>query len=88
MIPKARDRLPGLIMVVLAFLAGGYLARVLWGALARGFLPGKLGATHYAGSVQYIASIVGLVVGIVLFIALIVMGLRFAGLIGHDADET
>jgi hypothetical protein len=84
---KIRNPLPGLIMVLLSFLAGWYVTRFLWEAFSRGFVPGKLGAIHYAWSAQYTVSVAACVLGLVFVIALSIMGLRFAGLIRQGTDK-
>jgi hypothetical protein len=75
---KIRNPLPGSIMVLLSF---------LWEAFSRGFVPGKLGAIHYAWSAQYTVSVAACVLGLVFVIALSIMGLRFAGLIRQGTDK-
>jgi hypothetical protein len=88
MTTKTRNPLPGLIMVLLSPLGGWYITRFLWEALSSGFVPGKLGAIHYAWSAQYTVSVVACVLGLVFFVALTMMGLRYVGLICHRKDKS
>jgi hypothetical protein len=85
---KTRNPLPGLILVLLSVIGGGYITRFLWEAFSSGFVPGKLGAIHYAWSAQYTVSVAACVLGLLFFITLTIMGLRFAGLIGHGKDKS
>jgi hypothetical protein len=77
----------GLTMVLLSFLGGGYIAWFLWRGLSLGFVPGRLGAIHYAWSANYIVSMAGCVLGLVFCISLTIMGWRFAGLIHWGKDK-
>jgi hypothetical protein len=76
-----RNLLSGMVMVALSIFGAWYVARFLWIALSRGFVPGKLGAIHLAWSVQYTVSVAACVLGLVFFGALIKMGLGYAGII-------
>ena len=60
-------------------LGGIYLVRALIKALQNGFSPGKLGAIHQAGTVQYTGFLVICIIGIALMLGVAYMGLRWAG---------
>jgi membrane associated rhomboid family serine protease len=84
---KKQNRVPGLSIVAFSFFGIWYIARFALQGLSNGFVQGKLGAIHYAGSIQYVAAIAGCVVGVALFLVLTFMGLRFAGLLGSPSGN-
>ena len=84
---KKQSPLPGLSIVVFSLFGIWYLVRFLLQGVSDGFVQGKLGAIHYAGSIQYLAAIVGCMVGVGFFLVLSFMGLRFAGLIGSGSGN-
>jgi hypothetical protein len=85
---EARDRLISLVMGLFSIFGGVYLARFLWAGLTRGFVPGKLGAIHHAWSASYTVSVAASIFAIGLCIALFIMALRWAGLVGRGKDES
>lgn len=71
----------GLVAIVCAVIGGAYVVRVLLRAIENGFSPGKLGAVHQAGTVQYTAFVIICCIGIVLMLVLAFLGSRWMGLI-------
>lgn len=77
--------LAGTLILAFSLLGGWYVARALLRALSNGFSPGKLGAIHQAGSIQYYAFVAACGIGIGLMTLLALLGLRWLGLI--DAPQ-
>ena len=77
------DRHPvaGAITLALAVVGSLCLAVFFWNALSNGFSPGKMGATHPAGSPQYAVFLVGCVIGLFLNWGLAIMALHWMGLL-------
>lgn len=69
----------GLIAIAFSIFGGAYILRALFRAIENGYSPGKLGAVHYAGSVQYTTFFFACAIGIVLMLVLAFLGLRWAG---------
>ena len=85
---KKQNPLPGLSIVAFSLFGIWYLVRFAKRGVSDGFVQGKSGAIHYAGSIEYVAAIVACMVGVVLFLVLSFMGLRFAGPFGsRSCDE-
>jgi hypothetical protein len=76
------NRLAGVLMLAFSALGAWFIVRSLVRALSNGYSPGKLGAIHQAGSIQYFAFVAGCFVGIGLVVVLGIFGLRSARLIG------
>lgn len=86
---KKQNPLPGLSIVAFSVFGIWYLVRFALRGVSDGFVEGKLGAIHHAGSVQFVAAIAGCLVGVALFLVLSFMGLRFAGVVrsGSGNDQ-
>ncbi len=65
-------------MVSFSLVGGGFIARFLAKGVSNGYVPGKLGAIHYAGTPQYAVSIGACALGLVLCAVVALMGVRFA----------
>jgi hypothetical protein len=76
----------GLVAIAFSVVGGSYILRALLRALEIGSSPGRLGAVHPAGSMQYIGFVVACGIGIVLMIVLAFLGLRWAGFIKSSRE--
>jgi hypothetical protein len=76
----------GLVAIACAVLGGLYIVRVLVAALQNGFSPGKLGAVHQAGTLQYNGFLVICVIGIVLMLGVAYVGACWAGFIDRQRE--
>ena len=79
-IMKKHHPLHGFGLIAFALFGIGYLVRFVQQAFATGQVTGRLGAIHESGSIEYFVAIAGCAIGLALFLVLIVMGLRFAGI--------
>jgi hypothetical protein len=77
---EKRNCMAGLVMLGFATFGGWYITRALLLAISSGASPGKLGAIHHAGSVNYFIFIVACFIGIALTVAVGVLGFRWTGL--------
>ena len=72
--------LAGTLMLAFSLLGGWYVVGAFLRTLSNGFSPGKLGAIHHVGSVQYYAFLVACGLGVGLMAILALLGLRWLGL--------
>lgn len=70
----------GLAAISFAIVGGLYIAKALFLAIENGFSPGRLGAIHHAGTVQYAGFVIGCGIGIALMIGLVHLGCRWIGI--------
>lgn len=69
--------LAGALMLAFSLSGGLYVVRTLLRALSNGFSPGKLGAIHQAGSVQFNVFVAACCIGIALMALMAFLGLRW-----------
>jgi uncharacterized oligopeptide transporter (OPT) family protein len=74
-----QNPIAGLLAVAFSGFMAWYLTRAFWSALANGYSPGKLGATHLAGSPQYVVFLGGCLIGLAFAVILTYMGFKWLG---------
>ncbi|MBL8267524.1 hypothetical protein [Steroidobacter sp.] len=74
----------GLVAIAGSMIGGAYIVRALLRAIENGFSPGKLGAVHQVGTMQYTGFVIICLIGISLMLVLAFMGARWMGLINRD----
>ena len=74
----------GLIAIAFSVFGCFYIAKHLMLAFSNGYINGRWGGTHVAGSLQYNGFILACIFGFALALVLAYMGARWAGFIGND----
>ena len=74
----------GVVAVTFSVFGAVYLVRALIRAFKDGFSPGKLGAIHQAGTLEYAVFVAGCFLGLVLMFVLALMGLRWMGFLAKS----